>query len=86
MPQSWVFIPLWQRGIMRDFKIMLIKSPLAPLCLSKDREKITKEGYESSLVLHEPVTEGLSSPIPHRSMDQIFRYMLYLRIHAPLML
>jgi hypothetical protein len=26
-----VFIPLWQRGIKGDFKIMLIKSPLAPL-------------------------------------------------------
>jgi hypothetical protein len=27
-----VFIPLWQRGIKGDFKIMLVKSPLAPLC------------------------------------------------------
>jgi hypothetical protein len=26
-----VFIPLWQRGIKGDFKIMLRKSPLAPL-------------------------------------------------------
>jgi len=26
-----VFIPLWQRGIKGDFKIMLVKSPLAPL-------------------------------------------------------
>ena len=53
--------PLWQRGIKGDFKIMLIKSPLIPLCLSKDREKITKEGYESSLVLSitRPVTEEL---------------------------
>ena len=39
--------------------IALIKSPLAPLCLSKDREKITKEGCENSVVLPEPVTEGL---------------------------
>ncbi len=61
MPQLWIFIPRWQRGIKGDFKIMLIKSPLAPLCLSKDGEKITKEGYESSLVLYEPVTEGLLS-------------------------
>ena len=28
---SVVFIPLWQRGIKGDFKIMLVKSPLAPL-------------------------------------------------------
>ncbi len=28
---SGFFIPLWQRGIKGDFKIMLIKSPLAPL-------------------------------------------------------
>ena len=28
---SGVFIPLWQRGIKGDFKIMLVKSPLAPL-------------------------------------------------------
>jgi hypothetical protein len=28
---SGVFIPLWQRGIKGDFKIMLRKSPLAPL-------------------------------------------------------
>jgi hypothetical protein len=28
---SGVFIPLWQRGIKGDFKMMLIKSPLAPL-------------------------------------------------------
>jgi len=40
--------------------IALIKSPLAPLCLSKDREKITKEGCESSAVLPEPVTEGIT--------------------------
>jgi hypothetical protein len=26
-----VFIPLWQRGIKGDFKIMLGKSPLPPL-------------------------------------------------------
>jgi hypothetical protein len=26
-----VFIPLWQRGIKGDFKIMLRKSPFAPL-------------------------------------------------------
>jgi hypothetical protein len=28
---SGVSIPLWQRGIKGDFKIMLVKSPLAPL-------------------------------------------------------
>jgi len=28
---SGVFIPLWQRGIKGDFRIMLVKSPLAPL-------------------------------------------------------
>jgi len=33
------------RGTEGDFKIMLGKSPLTPLCLSKDRKKITKEGY-----------------------------------------
>ena len=39
--------------------VVLIKSPLSPLCLSKDREKITKEGCESLLVLPEPITEGV---------------------------
>jgi len=38
---------------------MLRKSPLAPLCLSKDRKRITKEGYKGTFVLLEPVTEGL---------------------------
>jgi hypothetical protein len=65
---SGVFIPLWQRGIKGDFKIMLIKSSLclcvarrqvAPLCLSKDRKRITKEGYKGTFVLLEPITEGL---------------------------
>src|SRR4030042_4791251 len=54
-----VFMPLWQRGIKRDFKIFLRKSPLAPLCLSKDRKRITKEGYKGTFVLLEPITEGL---------------------------
>jgi hypothetical protein len=56
---SVIFIPLWQRGIKGDFKIMFIKSPLAPLCQSNDRKMITKEGYESSWVLPKPITEGL---------------------------
>jgi hypothetical protein len=28
---SGVFIPLWQKGIKGDFRIRLVKSPLAPL-------------------------------------------------------
>ena len=47
---SGVFIPLWQRGIKGDFKIMLVKSPL-PLFF--------KEGYKGTFVLLEPITEGL---------------------------
>jgi hypothetical protein len=40
--------------------MMSIKSPLAPLCLSNDRKRITKERYERSLRLPEPITsEGL---------------------------
>jgi len=54
-----VFIPLWQRGIKGDFKITLRKSPLAPLACLYGRKKIAKEGYDSSLVLLEPITEGL---------------------------
>ena len=61
---SGVFIPLWQRGIKGDFKIMLVKFPLAPLCLSKDRKRITKEGYKGTFVLLEPITEGLLLPAP----------------------
>jgi hypothetical protein len=56
---SGFFIPLWQRGIMGDFKIMLIKSPLAPLCLPPRQEKDAKEGYKGTFVLLEPITEGL---------------------------
>jgi len=46
---SGIFIPLWQRGIKRDFKIMLIKSPLAPLCLSMTGKGLPKRGIRAQL-------------------------------------
>ena len=55
---SWVtrpfrvfLIPLWQGGIKGDFKIMLIKSPLAPLCIHSGGNKDAKEGYKATIVL-----------------------------------
>jgi hypothetical protein len=39
-----VFIPLWQRGIKEDFKIILGKSPLTPLCLSMTGKGLPKRG------------------------------------------
>jgi hypothetical protein len=55
-----VFIPLWQRGIKGDSKIMLVKSPLTPLCPPGQRPygPAAKEGYKGTLVLLEPITEG----------------------------
>ncbi len=41
MPQLWGFIPLWQRGIKGDFKIMLRKSPP---CLSMTGKGLPKRG------------------------------------------
>ena len=56
-----VFIPLWQRGINGDFKIMLRKSPLPPLFPPGQRPygPEAKEGYKGTFVLLEPVTEVL---------------------------
>jgi len=59
-----VFIPLWQRGIKGDFKIMVGKSPL-PL--------FAKEGYKGTFVLLEPITEGLS-PILKETCNQFNLY------------
>jgi hypothetical protein len=44
-----IFIPLWQRGIKGDFKIMLRKSPLAPLCLSMTGKGSPKRGIRVHL-------------------------------------
>jgi hypothetical protein len=55
---SGVLIPLWQRGIKGDFKIMVTKSPLAPLCLPW-QEKDAKEGYKGRIILLDSITEGL---------------------------
>jgi len=50
-----------QRGIKGDFKIMLRKSPLAPLFPPGQRPygPEAKEGYKGTFVLLEPITEGL---------------------------
>jgi len=55
MPQLWGFYPLDQRGIKGDFKIMLKKNLPLPLLPAYTAGKDSPRGYDSSLVLLEPI-------------------------------